>query len=80
MFQGNLSAGREAAFLSLLMLGAKEGGSLELSPEPVPKCPQPLLHGGGCFSCSSSWQRKACFSTISSFPLSKRNVFLDTRA
>ena len=32
MFQGNLSAGREAAFLSLLMLGAKEGGSLELSP------------------------------------------------
>ena len=44
MFQGNLSAGREAAFLCLLMLGAKEGGSLELSPEPVPKCPQPLLH------------------------------------
>ena len=36
--------------------------------------------GGGCFSCSSSWQRKARFNTISSFPLSKRNVLPDTRA
>lgn len=26
MFQGNLSTGREAAFLGLLMLGAGEGG------------------------------------------------------
>lgn len=50
MFQGNLNAGREAAFPGLLMLGAGEGGLAAWSSYQslCPSGPSPDSRSPGC--------------------------------